>query len=51
MAELVSDRPGIEGTGGTSSPGDSGGDLTVTPGMYAICMTLEARVRTVEAIE
>ena len=51
IAELVTVPPGIEGTGGTISPGDSGGDRTVTPGIYAIWMTLEARVRTVEAIE
>ena len=28
--------PGKAGTGGTRSAGDSGGDRTVTPGMYAI---------------
>lgn len=40
-------KPGIGG----GIPGDSGGDLTVTPGMYAIGITFEARERTVEAIE
>lgn len=33
--ELLWD-PGIGGIGGASRPGESGGDLTVTPGMYAI---------------
>jgi hypothetical protein len=50
-AELIVEPPGMEGTGGTKRLGDSGGERTVTPGIYAICITFEARVRTVEAIE
>jgi hypothetical protein len=38
------------GTGGTSTVGDAVARF-VTPGMYAIWMMLEARVRTVDAIE
>ncbi len=49
-AELCPDMPGKPGIGG-GMPGDSGGDLTVMPGMYAIGMTFDARERTVEAIE
>ena len=48
--EELLDRPGKLGIGG-GIPGDSGGDLTVTPGIYAIGMTFDARERTVEAIE
>ena len=49
--ELVADPKGRAGTGGTINPGDSVGDLLMTPGIYAICMTLDARVRTVDAID
>jgi hypothetical protein len=42
---------GIGGTGGTRRSGDPGPERFVTPGMYAIWMILEARVRTDEAIE
>jgi hypothetical protein len=41
---------GMGGTGGTSTVGDAVARL-VTPGIYAIWMMFEARVRTVEAIE
>lgn len=42
--------PAIEGIGG-GIPGDTGGDRPVTPGIYAIWMTFDALVRTVDAIE
>jgi len=42
---------GIGGTGGTRRPGVDGADLFVTPGIYAICIILEARVRTVDAMD
>ena len=48
--ELFPDIPGNPGMGG-GKPGDSGGDLTVTPGMYAMGMTFDARESTVEAID
>jgi hypothetical protein len=48
--DVCPDTPGKPGIGG-GMPGDSGGDLTVTPGIYAMGITFEARVRTVEAIE
>jgi hypothetical protein len=35
---------GSAGTGGTSRCGESGGDRFITPGIYAIWMTLDARV-------
>lgn len=41
---------GKAGIGG-GIPGDSGGERTVTPGMYAMGMTFEALERTVEAID
>lgn len=41
---------GIGGTGGISSGVDST-DRLVTPGMYAIWITLDARVKTVEAMD
>ena len=50
-AELVADAPGNAGIGGGSRPGELGGDRTVTPGMYAIWMTLDALLRTVEATD
>src|SRR5437899_1824914 len=43
------DMAGMGGTGGTSKSGDPGPERFVTPGMYAIWMMLEARVRTDEA--
>lgn len=45
------DMEGIGGTGGTSRSGDPGLPRLVTPGMYAIWIMLEARVRTDEAME
>jgi len=42
---------GSGGMGGTSCAGVEGPDRFVTPGIYAIWMTFDARVRTVEAIE
>jgi hypothetical protein len=42
---------GIGGTGGTSRPGEDELVRLVTPGMYAICIMLDALVRTVEAME
>jgi len=42
---------GKAGTGGTRRLGESGGDRFWTPGIYAIWMTFDARVKTVEAIE
>lgn len=41
---------GIGGTGGTRTVGDVVARF-VTPGIYAIWMMFEARVRTVDAIE
>ena len=51
LAEVVALPNGRAGTGGIRAVGDSGGVRPVTPGMYAIWMTLDARVSTVEAIE
>lgn len=42
--------PAIVGIGG-GTPGETGGERPVTPGIYAIWMTFDALVRTVEAIE
>ena len=50
-AEELREASGRGGTGGTIKPGLAGGDLFVTPGMYAIWITFEARVKTVEAME
>ena len=50
-AEELFDAPGNDGIGGGRSPGESGGDRTVTPGIYAIWITLDDLVRTVEATE
>ena len=49
-AEPKVDIAGMGGTGGIRSGVDST-DLLVTPGIYAICMTFDALVSTVEAIE
>lgn len=49
--EVLAEPNGMGGTGGASKPGDSVGDLLVTPGIYAMGMTFDARVRTVDAIE
>lgn len=45
------DIAGIGGTGGTRRSGEPGPERLVTPGIYAIWMMFEARVRTDEAIE
>jgi len=42
---------GIGGTGGTRRSGEAGPDRLVTPGIYAIWMMFEARVRTDDAME
>jgi hypothetical protein len=42
---------GSAGTGGTRRFGESGGDRFITPGIYAIWMTLDALLWKVEAIE
>jgi len=42
---------GRGGIGGTKWDGVGGPERLVTPGMYAIWMTFDARVRTVDAIE
>lgn len=36
VAELAAEPIGMGGNGGASNPGDSVGDLLVTPWMYAI---------------